>query len=302
MELIQALQTAAFWYCTVRHVGPLAIARLMQMAADMFQDLGISDPYEHGRLGATETQVQVAAPDAWRTRLAGYLFSANMGICMRIPFLFPWTDGHEMSLFPLEYFKSSMISDRLFCQLIRVLRVCEHISAKARLKDFDFVVDVAGPETQLTILGLQSTITDWKAQIPRSVDCPLLKIWEHYAMLLVHESVLHTTSNKRSFAAPYITERLSLTDYPVTKVTPEQATSIHALRDNSQALLYIFQMLDLSTIMSFPPTFIQHSSSHKRATPSGSPSSSTSPPPHQEIHTGLALTREAFKLIDTWMR
>lgn len=172
---------------------------------------------------------------------------------MRIPHPISWSNYLETSLICLDYFTYGLSTDRVLCQFVRAMRVCEQIATKANLNDFNSVVDVADPDTQLSMHGLHNLITDWKAQIPQSLSSPSLKLWEYYATLYIHECVLHTTTNKHSFAAPYLAERLSVTDFPVPIVTQDHLVSIYALRDASHGLLDLFISLDMLTLMSFPP-------------------------------------------------
>lgn len=135
---------------------------------------------------------------------------------------------------------------------MRAERLCGQIAEQLEFSNFNKAIDVAESTTKSTMQSLQNTITDWKAQIPPHLLCPALKLWEHAAMLYLHECVLHTSTNKSSFAAPYTAERLSVTDIPRPVVTQDHINSLVILRDNAHALIDLFSTLDNSTIMSFP--------------------------------------------------
>lgn len=135
---------------------------------------------------------------------------------------------------------------------MRAERLCGHIAAQLEFSDFSKFTDVTESTTKSTMQFLQNMIMDWKAQIPPYLLCPALKLWEHAAILYLHECVLHTSGNKQSFAAPFTAERLSVTDFPKPVVTQDHIDSLVILRDNAHALIDLFSTLDKSTIMSLP--------------------------------------------------
>lgn len=112
------------------------------------------------------------------------------------------------------------------------------------------VTDLVEP----TLLTQQhrNLITDWKTQIPPHLFNPILQFWEHVALLYAHEYVLHPTTNKQSFAAPFAAERLSVTDIPAPMITPEHIDSLFALRDNAHAILDQFSTFDMGLVMALP--------------------------------------------------
>lgn len=175
-----------------------------------------------------------------------------------MPFIFTWDNTHDEALIWLDYGVYGLDTDRLLCQLVRILRICEQISSIQNLPDTHSVTDISDPETQSNITNLSNMIADWKAQIPAFLmQSPLLKVWEHISYILIHESVLHTSTNKESFTAPYLAERLSVTNFPApTHVTPEHTIALHIVKDNAQALLDLVLSLDIETIMGFSPFFI----------------------------------------------
>lgn len=129
--------------------------------------------------------------------------------------------------------------------------MCERIVAESGFLDSDTATYSVEPK--LLTNRHRNLVTDWKAQIPRQLLNPILQFWEHVALLYAHEYVLHTTTNKQSFAAPFTAEKLSVTDIPAPIVTVEHIDSLVALRDNAHAILDLFSSLDMDTIMALPP-------------------------------------------------
>jgi len=99
---------------------------------------------------------------------------------------------------------------------------------------------------------MQNLVGERKAQTMSSMRCPILIMYEHFAIMLIHECILHTSTNITSFAAPYIAERLSLTDFPAPHVTKEHVSSIHKLRESCHNVLDTFLGLE-TTQISFSP-------------------------------------------------
>ena len=70
--------------------------------------------------------------------------------------------------------------------------------------------------------------------------------------MYLHEPVLHTSTNKQSFSAPFIAEKLSVTDFPRPSVSQEHLASIAALRTASHAIIDIYTTLDTRHAMIMP--------------------------------------------------
>ncbi len=79
-----------------------------------------------------------------------------------------------------------------------------------------------------------------------------LAFWANVMTMYLHEPVLHTSTNKQSFSAPFIAEKLSVTDFPKPFVTQEHLTSVTALKTASHAIIDLYTALDLQTAMALP--------------------------------------------------
>jgi hypothetical protein len=249
VELVQAILITAFWYRPPKGQAQIAIIQLSELAITVAQDIGIDKSDCPLTIAASNTTAEVSSADAWRTWNLCYLLSAGMATCMRIPHKISWNRDHDTKLTGLEYGRDSLDTDRLLCQFVRAERLCEQISLQAGLADFDTVLEVTD---QVTMRRIQNLITDWKTQIPASLSCPSLKFYEHVAVMFLHECVLQTSTNKQSFAGPYVAERLSLTDFPAPVVTPDHILSLYGLRDACHAVLDGIMAFEIETIMSLP--------------------------------------------------
>ena len=255
MELVQALQLAAFWYRLPKHHLHLPLFQLIQLARETSEAIGIRDPNCSISLEPSETLAFTSSGDAWRAWIASYLYSAHTGVSVRVPHPVVWSSYVDLCIFSLDYWTYGLSTDRLLCQFARAARVCDQIASKLGLIDFNSFIDVADPVNQLAMHHLQGLITDWKAQIPASLNCASLQMWELAATIQLHECVLHTATNKQSFGGPFVAERLSVTDFPTPVVTSDHVLSLHTLRASCHALLNLFFSLDIPTFLSFPPMF-----------------------------------------------
>jgi hypothetical protein len=97
---------------------------------------------------------------------------------------------------------------------------------------------VVGTETCQQIMDqLQGQITNWRVQIPIELWSTSLTFTGFYMELLLYEPVLHTPTNKQSFAAPFLIERLSMTDFPRPTLTQHHFDAVQSLKSACQNLI-----------------------------------------------------------------
>merc|ERR1712070_312542 len=160
---------------------------------------------------------------------------------------------HDQTLMMLEYSPHAVPNDKLLAQYIRAESICAKIATEMELSNMDIVLDVSTKETQGKMQRLQNNILDWQAQIPVSYRSQLaLQIWHNAAMLFLHEHVLHTSSNKQSFTAPFVTERLSVTDFPAPLALSQHADALAAIACSAHVLIDVYCNADLSIVLALP--------------------------------------------------
>ena len=249
VELVQAILIVSFWYRHHKNQTHFAINRLVNLAVSISEDTGIVESESALSVAATHFRDQMCSSNAWRTWILCYLLSSSLANCMRMPPRIPWSTDLEMKLSSLEYGKDSLHTDGLLCQFVSAERLCQQITTDAGYHASDRTMEITDHQK---IRQLQNLITDRKAQAFSSLSCPSLKLYEHSATILLNECILHTPTNKRSFAAPYVAERLSLTDFPAPIVTPDHIAALYKLRDGCHAILNAFMALDIQAIASSP--------------------------------------------------
>ena len=252
VELIQALQVGVLFFRSPKSHSQVSVFQLAQICEGMAEDLGLGGPDSSPSLGHPHVVEQISTEDVQRTWLVCHLLSSSMALLMRRRIPREFSEHEEAGLLMLGYSQYSLPSDKLLCQYVRAERLCERMASQLDFSNFKTANDVSDPSTQATLQGLQNAFIDWKAQIPAGLHCTGLVFWEHIATLYLHESVLHTSTNKQSFAAPFVAERLSVTDFPTPLITPEHITSIHALKAACHALLDHHSSFDTSTLVALP--------------------------------------------------
>lgn len=244
MELVQAMQIVVMYYRAPKNHTHISAFQLVEIMTSMAERLAC------GQTSDRLIEEDVTANDARRVWNVCQLFSEAMAIFIRRPCPHKWDNNAANGLYLLEY-AYALPTDRLLCQYVRAEALCGTIASRSNYYT-SIVNDLSNPELQANMQALQDQITDWKAQLPPSVWCTSLQFWEHAMTMYLHEPILHTPTNKQSFTAPFIAEKLSVTDFPKPVVTQEHLNSIAALKDASHALINWYTGLDLATSMALP--------------------------------------------------
>ena len=260
LELIQAIQISSIWYRSPKHHKFVAAFQLIQMATSVATDIWLGEPIlgEPGSGNLTTSYLRsqhytdFEPADGWRAWLVCYMTSASMAIFMRRPNEQKWTQHHNDCLFMLEYSPHALPTDRLLCQYIRAEHLCDQIASQLHFGDYTVCHDVSEPVTKFLMQDLQNKITDWKSPIPMTLRRPSLTFWEHATTIYLHEPLLHTLTNKQTFSAPFLAERLSMTDFPAPMVTKEHVASIYALKDACYQLVDLYTGLKAMEAISLP--------------------------------------------------
>lgn len=250
IDVLQAIEVGTLWYRTSRMHRHMAVFQLITLAAEIAEEIGLagSPSLRDARVG--EDFNTISATRVW---LTCRLLSASVSLFNRQPKAPGWSEHDDRGLFILEYSSDALESDRLLAQFVRAERLCERIASQLDLFNTSEVRDIADENVQQDVMQLQNELTDWKAQAPTIARYPTLLFWEYTATLYLHEIVLHTRSNRPSFTAPYLSERLSVTDFPMPIVTPCHVTSIYTVKSAAQDLLDLCTSMPVSILMALPP-------------------------------------------------
>ena len=139
--------------------------------------------------------------------LVCYLLSSVMSVLMRRSNTAEWTKHHDESLIFLEYAPNSPSSDRWLGQYFRAEKLCAAVAKEMDFDSYESYLDISEPVMQRKIQSCRHEILNWRILIPQSLRSdPSLQFWDHVATAYMHEPVLHTLTNKQSFAAPVSTK------------------------------------------------------------------------------------------------
>lgn len=152
-----------------------------------------------------------------------------------------------------QYSAISKPTDPWLSQLIRAEHICEQIAEQMELFDTTSYTELSDPAIRLKTQTCRNRILNWRMSIPSHVRTPTLLFWENLATAYMHEAVLHTATNKMSFAAPFVAENLSVTDFPAPAlVTQDHITALFELTSAVQAMIDLYSNLDTETMVAMP--------------------------------------------------
>lgn len=253
LELVQALLVAAFWSKPTRGAPQGSCYQIVQLAADMAIDLGIAgSSLQPSPVAYFCRHENPASLEARRTWLACFVALSSSSIHMRRPIAVPWNNYHQECLLHLE--SKGEPSDILLCQIVRITQLNQEISDRLCLCRLDTFVDGNDYSTYATIETLRNKVDAWVAQIPSSLaSSQTLKVWWHLAMIHIYELVLHTPTNKASFAAPFIPGRIAVKDFPKpTTIIPPLRAALEAIVHNCLAVIDTAADMDPALVLSLP--------------------------------------------------
>ena len=237
LDLLQALQLVCLYYRSPRNSTQIPLYQLVNIEADMSVDLGfggnLSPPslslhgMAEGLLGG------VKASRMW---LISFIITQTTALLKRKSNDQMWTAHHDHCLHTIE---TESVDEGLqsLVQHARATQILGLISEDMDLNT-TLISPVVGTEMcQQTMNQLQSTITNWRLQIPIELWSTSLTFTGFYMELLLYEPVLHTPTNKQSFAAPFLIERLSTTDVPTPSLTQNHFDAVQSLSSACQNLI-----------------------------------------------------------------
>lgn len=253
LELVQALLVASFWSKASRKGQQGSCYQLIQLATDMAIDLGIAGP---SLVPAPPAYFSMhedpTSLEARRTWLACFVALSTSSTSTRRSIAVPWTDHHQECLLDLETRGDS--SDMLLGQIVRITQLIEEASSQLCL--CQSVTFMSGNEysTYDVVEVLKTKVETWAARIPSSLtSSQTLRVWYHVAMVHIHELVLHTPTNKPSFAAPFIPGRIAVKDYPrPTHIIPPLQEALTALLHHCHAAIDRVHRMDPALVLSLP--------------------------------------------------
>ncbi|KAI9147369.1 hypothetical protein HJFPF1_12388 [Paramyrothecium foliicola] len=253
LELVQALLVASYWSKTTRRGRQLSPYQLVQLATDMAIDLGIAGPSLNPSPPAYFCRLkEPESLESRRTWLACYIALSTVSTSTRRPTTVPWNAYHEECLLYLE--SRGDPSDLLLCQIVRITQLIQEIANRLCLCQLTTFIDCNEYSVYAVMEALKNKVDAWAAQIPSSLAMSqTLQVWRHVAMIYIHEIVLHTPSNKASFAAPFIPGRIPVKDFPrPPNVIPSLEWAFRAIIEHCHGVIDTMAEMDPALVLSLP--------------------------------------------------
>jgi hypothetical protein len=230
VDLLQALQIVCLYYRSPRNSTQIPLFQLVNIEADMAVDLGFGgnqNPPSLSIVGMAEGLLGgVKASRLW---LTSFLITQATALLRRKSNEQKWTFHHDQCLQTIE---TDTVDSGLLglAQQARAAQLLATIS-----EDMDLNTNLISPivgtaSCQRTMGQLQSQVTDWRLQVPIDLWSPTLTFTGFYMELLLYEPVLHTPTNKATFAAPFLIERLSTADVPTPPLTRHHFDAVQSLK------------------------------------------------------------------------
>jgi hypothetical protein len=253
LELVQAMLVATFWNKTTREGQQGSCFQIVQLATDMAIDLGIAgSPLQPSPVAYFSRHEDPTSLEARRTWLACFVALSTSSISTRRLIAVPWNTHHQECLLDLE--SRGEPSDMLLCQIVRITQIIQEISSQMYLCELDTFIDGNDHNTHATIETLKNKVDTWAAQIPSSlVSSQTLKVWRNVAMVHVYEVVLHTPTNKASFAAPFIPGRIAVRDFPKpANIISSLKLALEAIIHHCHAVINTVTQMDPALVLDLP--------------------------------------------------
>ncbi|EME88868.1 uncharacterized protein MYCFIDRAFT_62803 [Pseudocercospora fijiensis CIRAD86] len=255
LDLMRAIQIACLWYRTPEHHKYVSIYHLIQLCSSIAAGISLAGPLSthdlssNARIAREREEGNTA--DVHRAWIGAHVLSASMSIFMRRPYQSRWNEESENALMMLQY-SDNEHGDAYLCQYFRVERLLEQIAEEMELGDVSSYYDISDPIMKTKAQICRNKLLNWKMLLPIHLRIPSLLYLEHVATALIHEAVLHTSTNKQSFAAPYIPENLSLADFPAPVVSEEHITAVYELVVALHAIIDTLVSFDTHTLLALP--------------------------------------------------
>lgn len=250
IDLLQALQLVCLYYRSPRNSTQIPLFQLVNIAADMAVDLGfggnLSPPSLSIRGMAEGLLGGVKASRMW---LLSFIITQTTALLKRKSNEQAWTAHHDECLHTIETVDGGLQS---LAQHVRATRLLALISEDMDLNTALISPVVGTPMCQQTMSQIQNQITNWRLQVPIDLWSSSLTFTGFFMELLLYEPVLHTPTNKATFAAPFLIERLSTTDVPTPTLTQNHFDAVQSLKSACHNMLDTAATFTGPELIAFP--------------------------------------------------
>jgi anti-sigma factor RsiW len=239
-DLLLALQLVCLWYRSPRNSTQIPLFQLVHISSDMAIDLGFGGYQNPPSLSIAGMQEGLlGGMEPCRVWLISFIISDTVALLRRKANDQKWSLHHDYCLAVVESNGRGPEDNHLLwlAQHARAARILATISDEMDLQTALISPVVGTPTCQQIMYVLQSQITAWRLQVPADLWSSSLTFTGFYMELILNEPVLHTPTNKNTFAAPFLIERVSITDFPAPVLTQHHTHCVRALTSACHSLL-----------------------------------------------------------------
>lgn len=238
LDLLQALQVVCLWYRSPRNSTQIPLFQLVSITSEMAVDLGFGGTQNPPALSiAGVAAALIDSVDAYRRWLSSFIITETASLLKRRSNEQKWTPHHDYCLHMIEENSHSPENDHLLAQHVRATKLLATISEIMALNAGAVSPILGTPECQSKLYNLQVEIDSWRLGVPFHVWSSSLKFTGFFMEVLLYEFALQTPTNKASFAAPFLIEKLSIVDVPAPAITQGHFEAVRLLKTACHNLL-----------------------------------------------------------------
>ncbi|PPJ60530.1 hypothetical protein CBER1_03217 [Cercospora berteroae] len=255
LELAQALLIASYWFRVRNGSKHATILQIVQLSTSMAIDLGTAGSHVTHDPGTWfERTDQDLSLEGCRTWLSCFVTGSTMTTVIRRPDSNPWTPHHDTSLAYVQA-HARTVPQRTFCEIIQAELLCYRAVTRLGFCETSQPTVFASDYAKATVSQLRQEIDNWTQQLSPDLRKPELLIYRHQVLICLNEPVLHTATNKATFSAPFIPERIAAADFASPVVTVDHVAALYALKDSCHAVLDIANGLTPEIVFATSPLF-----------------------------------------------
>jgi len=254
-DLLLALQLVCLWYRSPRNSTQIPLFQLVHISSDMAIDLGFGGFQNPPSLSIAGMQEGLlGGVESCRVWLISFIVCDTVALLRRKANEQKWSLHHDYCLALVESNGGGSENNHLLwlAQHARAARILATISDEMDLQTALVSPVVGTPTCQQVMYVLQSQITAWRLQMPVDLWSSSLKFTGFYMELLLNEPVLYTPTNKIAFAAPFLIERVSVTDFAAPILTQHHIDCVRALTSACHNLLDVAASFTSVEMISLP--------------------------------------------------
>ena len=241
-DLLLALQLVCLWYRSPRNSTQIPLFQLVHISSDMAIDLGFGGFQNPPSLSIAGMQEGLlGGVESCRVWLISFIISDTVALLRRKANEQKWSLHHDYCLAVVESNGRSSEDNNLLslAQHARATRILATISDEMDLQTALISPVIGTPTCEQIMYVLQSQISAWRLQAPVDLWSSSLTFNGFYMEMILHEPLLYTPTNKNAFAAPFLIERISVTDFPAPILTQHHINCVRALASACHNLLDI---------------------------------------------------------------